>query len=86
MPASEPDAVARLLRRYGYPLVAKPRQGNGSRGVRVVFDDMQRAAVAALPDYLVQPYFEPKAELASWRDLGHCRDGAMATAAPMSTS
>lgn len=86
VPASEPDAVARLLRRYGYPLVAKPRQGNGSRGVRVVFDDMQRAAVGALPDYLVQPYFEPEAELASWRDLGHCRAGAMATAASMSTS
>ncbi len=38
-PAGEPDAVARLRARHGYPLVAKPRQGNGSRGVRIVFDD-----------------------------------------------
>lgn len=73
VPANEPDAVARLLERYGYPLVAKPRQGNGSRGVRIVFDDLQRAAVATLPDYLMQPYFEPEAELANWRDLGRDR-------------
>ena len=80
VPANEPDAVARLLGRYGYPLVAKPRQGNGSRGVRIVFDEAQRAAVAALPGYLLQPYFEQEAELASWRDLG--RDGTPLFHAP----
>jgi carbamoyl-phosphate synthase large subunit len=79
-PAGEPDAVARLRARHGYPLVAKPRQGNGSRGVRIVFDDVQLAAVAALPDYLVQPYLEAEADLWNWRDLG--RDGTPLFHAP----
>ena len=72
-PAQDTAAVARLLHRHGYPLVAKPRRGNGSRGVRIVFDDGQREAVAALPDYVLQPYLEPEAELTAWRDLA--RDG-----------
>jgi hypothetical protein len=80
VPAGERDAAARLLARHGYPLVAKPRQGNGSRGVRIVFDDAQLAAVAALPGYLLQPYLEAEAELAGWRDLG--RDGTPLFHAP----
>jgi len=78
--AGEAAATARLLERYGYPLVAKPRRGNGSRGVRIVFEDTQLAAVAALPDYLLQPYLAPEAELANWRDLG--RDGVPLFHAP----
>jgi hypothetical protein len=69
VPAGDAAAVAGLLGRHGYPLIAKPRQGNGSRGVRIVFDDRQRAAVAALPGYLLQPYLEPEADLMAWRDL-----------------
>jgi len=80
-PADHPTAVQRLLADFGYPLLAKPRTGNGSRGVRIVFDDEQRAAMARLPGYLLQPYLEPEAELASWRDLA--RDGIPLFHAPM---
>jgi carbamoyl-phosphate synthase large subunit len=69
VPADDPAAVGRLLARFGYPLLAKPRDGNGSRGARIVFDDAQRAALAARPGYLFQPYLEPEPELAAWREL-----------------
>lgn len=79
-PADDGAAVGRLLARHGYPLIAKPREGNGSRGVRIVFDDHQRAAIAAVPGYLLQPYLEPEAELMAWRDLA--RDGTPLFHAP----
>jgi len=79
-PADELQAVETLVARHGYPLLAKPRVGNGSRGVRIVFDDRQRAAVAALDGYLLQPYLEPEADLMTWRDLA--RDGTPLFHAP----
>ncbi len=79
-PADDAAAVGRLLASHGYPLIAKPRQGNGSRGIRIVFDDRQRQAIAALPGYLLQPYLEPEAALMSWRDLA--RDGTPLFHAP----
>jgi len=79
--ADEPVAVERLLAAYGYPLIAKPRDGNGSRGVRIVFDEGQRAAISRLPGYLLQSYLEPEAELMNWRDLA--RDGTPLFHAPM---
>lgn len=79
-PADDAASVGRLLERYGYPLIAKPRQGNGSRGVRIVFDGRQREAIAALPGCLLQPYLELEAELLSWRDLA--RDGTPLFHAP----
>jgi carbamoyl-phosphate synthase large subunit len=79
-PADDGAASGELLARYGYPLIAKPRQGNGSRGVRIVFDDRQREAIAALPGYLLQPYLEPEAELMTWRHLA--RDGTPLFHAP----
>jgi pyruvate carboxylase len=48
-PADDPAAVEGLLAAYGCPPIAKSRSGNGSRGVRIVFDDAQQAAIARLP-------------------------------------
>ncbi|MBK9245382.1 MAG: ATP-grasp domain-containing protein [Burkholderiales bacterium] len=79
-PADDAAAIGHLLARHGYPLVAKPRRGNGSRGVRIVYDERQLAAFAALPDYLLQPYLEPEAGLTSWRELA--RDGTPLFHAP----
>jgi hypothetical protein len=79
-PAGDAPAVAQLLSRFGFPLVAKPRQGNGSRGVRIIFDETQCAAVAADAEYLLQPYLEPEADLTAWRDL--CREGTPLFHAP----
>lgn len=78
--ADDAPAVDRLLDAWGYPLVAKPRNGNGSRGVRIVFDETQRAAIARLPGYLMQAYLEPEADLMTWRDL--TRDGVPLFHAP----
>lgn len=78
--ADDAPAVERLLAARDYPLIAKPRIGNGSRGVRMVFDESQRAAVARLPGYLLQAYLEPEAELAQWRDLA--KDGVPLFHAP----
>jgi carbamoyl-phosphate synthase large subunit len=78
--ADDLPAVERLVATYGYPLIAKPRTGNGSRGVRIVFDESQRAAIARLPGYLLQAYLEPEAELMDWRDLA--RDGVPLFHAP----
>jgi len=80
-PADDPVAVERLRAADGYPLVAKPRSGNGSRGVRIVFDDAQRDAIARLPGYLLQSYLEPEANLLAWKDL--TRDGTPLFHAPM---
>lgn len=80
-PADDAAAVERLLAADGYPLIAKPRSGNGSRGVRIVFDDAQRASIARLPGYLLQSYLEPEAELMAWKDL--TRDGTPLFHAPM---
>jgi hypothetical protein len=79
--ADDLPAVERLIAVYGYPLIAKPRTGNGSRGVRIVFDETQRAAVTCMPGYLFQAYLEPEAELMNWRDLA--RDGTPLFHAPM---
>jgi hypothetical protein len=77
------QGIERLLLDHGYPLIAKPRRGNGSRGVRIVFDDAQREAVARDRDYLLQPYLAPEADLMRWRDL--CRDGTPLFHAPTLT-
>jgi hypothetical protein len=68
-PADDRAAVDRLLSSHGYPLIAKPRAGNGSRGVRIVFDEAQCSAIARQPGYLLQAYLEPEADLPSWKDL-----------------
>lgn len=78
--ADDAAEVDRLLARHGYPLIAKPRDGNGSRGVRLVFDEAQRAAFANQSSCLFQPYLEPEREVLDWRDL--TRDGTPLFHAP----
>ena len=70
--ADDPLAIEQLLARHGFPLIAKPRAGHGSRGVRIILDESQCTAARRLPDYLLQPYLEPEPELAEWgsRDGG----------------
>ncbi len=54
--ADEDGAVAELARSRGYPLIAKPRNGHGSRGILVVRTaaDLERAC--RLPGYVIQEY------------------------------
>ena len=55
-------ALAEFCRRVGYPLVAKPRCGAGSRGVYFVLNAKDAAAMAR-PDYLLQEYLGDPREL-----------------------
>jgi carbamoyl-phosphate synthase large subunit len=55
-------ALAEFCRQVGYPLVAKPRRGFGSRGVFFVRNDKDAAAMAR-PDYLLQEYLGDPNEL-----------------------
>lgn len=71
-PGDDRVAVERLLARHGFPLIAKPRKGHGSQGVRIIFDENQLAAAGRIAGCLLQPYLEPEPDLAEWqsRDAG----------------
>lgn len=69
VPIGDAAGVDQLVRRCGYPLIAKPRRGNGSRGVRIVFDDAQRQRLSRDDEYLLQPYLEAEPDLPAWRNL-----------------
>lgn len=52
-------------RRHGFPLIAKPRWGYGSNGARIVFNAAQFERAIQLPDYVLQPFLAPPANLAA---------------------
>ena len=56
-------AAQRLLQQHGYPLIAKPTQGNGSRGVRVLLNPAQLARALARPGLVLQPMIDPPVQL-----------------------
>nr|VFJ65207.1 MAG: carbamoyl-phosphate synthase large subunit [Candidatus Kentron sp. DK] len=45
----------KLVAEYGYPLIAKPKAGNGSRGIWVVTNEAQLERSSALIGYAMQP-------------------------------
>lgn len=52
-------AVAGLIDTHGLPLIAKPRDGSGSLGVRALLDHGQAQRAAAVPGMVLQPYLNP---------------------------
>lgn len=50
------EAMRRFAAEHGYPLVAKPRRGYASHGVRLILDDAQLKEICAEPDYMLQKY------------------------------
>lgn len=72
-----------LVAGTGYPLIAKPPSGNGSRGVRIVFDAAQLEAAAAEPGCLFQEYLSPDAGVRQGAEL--CRRGTPLFYAPRYT-
>lgn len=58
-----PEQLPQLYRRHGFPLIAKPRAGNGSRGIRILTEEGHLAKVCGVPGYVVQPMIDPPAEL-----------------------
>lgn len=62
-------AVRALQAAWGWPLVAKPRLGNASRGVMLVCDGQQLETVLGWPDYCVQPWLGEPVDVAAFRRL-----------------
>lgn len=57
------ESAVDLARRHGYPLVAKPRRGHGSRGVLLIRNGRQLARAATLADYVFQECIDPPSDL-----------------------
>jgi len=53
---SEKKAL-KLIAEYGFPVIAKPNKGNGSRGVWVVLNKTQLDRIIIEPDFAIQPLF-----------------------------
>jgi carbamoyl-phosphate synthase large subunit len=48
-----------IIEQYGFPLIGKPRCGNGARGVTILCSEAELArAFARRPDLVVQPFFD----------------------------
>ncbi|NWG73399.1 MAG: hypothetical protein HXY24_02115 [Rubrivivax sp.] len=50
------DRARRFAATHGWPLIAKPRRGFASRGVRLLFTDHQLERACATPDTVIQKY------------------------------
>jgi carbamoyl-phosphate synthase large subunit len=63
--------AARALRdRHGFPLIAKPSNGSGSVGVRILLNDAHLDAASGRPSLVIQPFLDPPAELSFSVDEG----------------
>lgn len=51
-----------LLKEFGFPLIAKPSKGNGSRGIWVVVNEDQLKKVSEEHDFSIQPFFRTDPE------------------------
>lgn len=65
--SDDPDArvaAMRLHQRFGFPLIAKPRKGNGSRGIRVLTCESHLEYSLQQPGLAIQPMLDaPKLDL-----------------------
>lgn len=68
--AVTPEAAHALHARWGMPMIAKPRKGDGSRGVRVLTRASQLDAVLAMPGMVIQPLLTPPEDLSPWLEDG----------------
>jgi carbamoyl-phosphate synthase large subunit len=69
--AIDAEGVARLIEEAGFPLVAKPREGFGSNGVRLLLDERHVAAALAAGGMVVQEAIDPSPTLtATMLDAG----------------
>ena len=59
----EQESARRLVEKYGFPLIAKPSRGNGSRGIWIVIDQTRLDAIIKEPGYAIQPFFGQPKEL-----------------------
>jgi len=57
--ATAEDELADMVGEWGLPLIAKPRSGSGSLGVRVLTEKRHVKNVLGGPDMMVQPFVGP---------------------------
>jgi hypothetical protein len=50
------SSIRAFIERYGLPIIAKPRTGFASRGVKLLFKRSQLDALFGRPDYILQKY------------------------------
>lgn len=63
--ASTPAEVAAMADAHGFPLVAKPRRGSGTKGVYILFDEIQLRHCVERGGFVFQPYVSPPPDLAA---------------------
>lgn len=64
--------LAALVQKHGFPLIAKPAGGNGSKGVLVLFDENQLWQAAELADMVFQPFINSAFDLEDIPDNFSC--------------
>lgn len=52
----------KMVAKFGFPLIAKPTKGNGSRGIWIVCEQEQLKKVCAEKDFSLQPFFRSQNE------------------------
>lgn len=62
------DATA-FAERFGYPLIAKPIRGNGSRGITLLLERAHLEQAFAIDDMIVQPFLDGPIDLAPYKAL-----------------
>jgi hypothetical protein len=50
------DSIRAFMENHGLPLIAKPRTGFASRGVKLLFKESQLDEIVGRPDYILQKY------------------------------
>lgn len=57
------EEARQMVEAFGFPLIAKPVKGNGSRGIWVVTDEQQLHNVSKEPGFAIQPLLGEKPDL-----------------------
>ena len=71
------DALQHFAGDHGFPLVAKPCEGFGSRDVRLILNKSQLQRIAMRPGYVLQQYLGDRAEVLA------CADGMANNGLPL---
>ncbi|HHB52113.1 MAG TPA: hypothetical protein ENK75_03590 [Saprospiraceae bacterium] len=59
-----------LIEKFGFPLIAKPSKGNGSRGIWIVLNQEQLDNIIEKPDFALQPLFGQRQDIQLDTTLG----------------
>lgn len=63
------EGALRLADNYGYPLIAKPARGNGTRGVALLLERSHLDAAFESEAMLVQPFLDGPADMSDYKQM-----------------